>query len=874
MGKDFKVIAANIVSKMSLEDKCASMSQWSHEIPGLVPHFNMGYEAAHGVQARHDQPFDMAQPEYTTVFPNPVGMAASWDVELMEKTGEVTGIEMRSFYNEGRNECLCPWAPTVDMERDPRWGRNEEAYGEDPLLAGKMAAGYIRGMRGNDPDFIRCGATLKHFYGNNVECGRTWKSTDLYEKIKWEYYLEVFRLTIKYGNPEAAMTSYNSINGVPSVVNPEVRNVLKKWGLSHVVCDANAMRLSTTDHKYTKSNAEAAALAVKAGVDAFAEPKDLTTDAIKEAVEKGWLCEADLDEALTNRFVTFAKLGLFEEETVFGKDEYNMSRVRTAENAAVSRKLAAESIVLLKNRKSSKKHSITDTSKHFSNADNKGEISVNDKILPLAKNEKIAVLGPFADTCPVDWYSGIPEHMVSVKEAIPGVFDDLIPLVRIRIGDDYLGISSEEETLANKYMCFMVNNASFDGKSYKVVKTDKEQAEVFQIMLWDDKRITLRSMKTGKLLTTKQSYYGHTNDGPQGTGIPAKTPEYVNVFPHDVCGWFSEEIFYLCDKQGKVISFTDDNAADFWKNENVFGMVTYANAPILIDEKGNLYQGNKEDLPSGLVFETVSGPIDRLRGKEALAEYDTALVCVGLHPMVNCREERDRESIELPPFQRAIVRMAGEHYENVILLLLANAPLAVHEESISQKTGAILWSAQGSQELGWAVSDVLYGYEVPAGRLNMTWYKSDKDLPEMDNYDIINFPRTYQYFKGEVLYPFGYGLLYTEFEYSDLMVEKVINEEVTVGFKVTFNIKNTGNVSADEVAQVYFRKECEGQIRPLKRLAGFDRIRDIQPGESRYVEVMLDLDDMRFYDEKNRGMVIKAGEYEILVEKMSAKILL
>ncbi|MGB4660797.1 MAG: glycoside hydrolase family 3 N-terminal domain-containing protein, partial [Mobilitalea sp.] len=229
-----------LLDELTLEEKiqCICIQAPETKRLGILP-FAIGGEAAHGVEARHDQEFNKGIPVETTVFTQPIGMSATWDTELMEKVGVVVGTEARAIYHKEGKIGLSRWGPTIDMERDPRWGRTEEGYGEDPYLTGKMSSSYIQGLQGRDRNYIRCAATLKHFYANNEEKDREKSSSSLDARNKWEYYLEPFRRAIMEGKAEAVMTSYNEINGVPAIVNHEVQELLKDtWGLKgHVVCD-------------------------------------------------------------------------------------------------------------------------------------------------------------------------------------------------------------------------------------------------------------------------------------------------------------------------------------------------------------------------------------------------------------------------------------------------------------------------------------------------------------------------------------------------------------------------------------------------------------------------------------------------------------
>ena len=217
-----------LLKEMTVEEKLGYLASSSPDLPRLgIPGVSVGGEAAHGVEGRNDQN-GLGKPDVTTSFPQPIGMSASWDPELIRQAGEVTGTEARVVWHRHEGHGLSRWAPTVDLERDPRWGRNEEGYGEDPVLTGKMAGAYIRGMQGDDPKYLRCAATLKHFYGNNTEVGRGWKNSSIDPRNKYELYLEPFRRCIEDGGAEGIMTAYNKINGTIGILNPEVTDILKK----------------------------------------------------------------------------------------------------------------------------------------------------------------------------------------------------------------------------------------------------------------------------------------------------------------------------------------------------------------------------------------------------------------------------------------------------------------------------------------------------------------------------------------------------------------------------------------------------------------------------------------------------------------------
>ena len=340
-----------LMAEMTMDEKLRCLASRVPDLERLgISAMSVGGEAAHGVEARNDQN-ELGGPEVTTSFPQPVGMSASWDTELIRKAGEVTGTEARVLYHRHPDRGLSRWAPTVDMERDPRWGRTEEGYGEDPLLTGEMSSAYIRGMQGDDPHYLRIAATLKHFYGNNTEVGRGWKNVSIDPRNKYEYYLEPFRRAIEKGGAEAVMTAYNKINGIPGMLNPEVKDILKKqYGLKHAVCDGGAMELVATFHHDCGLHAETIAAAIKAGVDAMSDNPETVEAAAREAYELHLLTEEDIDTALKNMFRTKLRLGIYDAQPCNPYDNVTEKDINSEENREICRQLTRESIVLLKNR--------------------------------------------------------------------------------------------------------------------------------------------------------------------------------------------------------------------------------------------------------------------------------------------------------------------------------------------------------------------------------------------------------------------------------------------------------------------------------------------------------------------------------------------
>lgn len=760
-----------LLGEMELEEKFAFLSTRHPALERLeIPAFSFGGEAAHGVEARNDQG-NVREPDITTSFSQPIGMSASWDRELIEKAGNVVGREARALYNRRKEGGLSRWAPTVDMERDPRWGRTEEGYGEDPLLTGEMASAYIRGMQGKNENCLQMAASIKHFYANNVEEGRVWKSSSIDPRNKQEYYLEPFRRAVMEGHAEGLMTAYNEINGVPALLNHEVKELVKeKWGLKgHVVCDGGDMVQTVQFHHYFKSHAQTVAEALKAGVDCFTDDPDTVREAVREAYREHLITEQDIDNALKNTFSTKFRLGLYEKEDPYhtlGEED-----IATKEAAALSLKMVQESGVLLKNE---------------------------EDFLPLQKTDEVVLIGPVGDAWFQDWYGGEPPCKVSLKEGMEKLlgrkvaFEKGLPQIRLRQGASYMGL---------------------DGKGRLVLTEEQEKSITLEVNDWGHGRMTLYVTETGKYVTLRQ-------DGFLGADKDA------------AFGWFVKEVFRLEEKEGKIRIFGWDGCG-------------------IVAEEG-LCAGKKEEA-SVFTLELVR---DGMAEAVKLAgSKEKVIVALGCHPMINSKEEIDRTDLSLPPFQEKLVQKVYEANPDTALVLLTNYPYSICWEQ--EHLPGILQIATGSQEMGKGAADLLFGEANPAGRLPLTWYRSEADLPDMDDYDIIKGQRTYQYFKGSPLYPFGYGLSYTSFAYEKFAVSRQGE-----ALRVSMELKNTGKSMGDEVVQIYGKRLSSSRIQhPIRRLVGFERIKGIMPGETRKVELIIPVRELEVYDVIKGRKILEQGEY-------------
>lgn len=762
-----------LLSQLTADEKCGWISSRlpACERLGVLP-FGLGAEAAHGVQGRNDQGL-ISQPDITTSFPQPIGMSRSWDEEMMQQCGQVVGVEARVVAKRKNSRGLSRWAPTVDLERDPRWGRHEEAYGEDPLLIGKLAGAYIRGMQGEDEKYIRCASTLKHFYANNTEAGRAWKNASIDPRNKYELYLEPFRRCIEEAGVQGVMTAYNRINGQVGILNHDVADILKsQYGLPHVVGDGGALNLVVTCQHHFGNHAEAVAAALKAGVDGMSDNPVMVEQAAREALALGLISEDDLDEAIRRKVMVAMRLGHFDGEQ-HPYAHYSEEDICTREADALALKMAEESLVLLK----------------------------NEGLLPLQKNASAALLGPMAHTWYTDWYGGVPPCKMTVKDGmeslrVPHTCFDGWDRVKLRFGNKGAYVN-EDGTVSLS-----------------------ENPDVFIMEDWGENSYTFRCQRTGKYLCMHM---------PEGSGIHRNPLRADRTEPFD---WFALEIFRFEDtEKGRILL-------------NRFSWPVEAEENMLVS--GSQYTGTP------MTVELVESGIEK--AVQLAKENENAVLTLGNTPLIPAKEEYDRHTLSLPAHQQKLMEAVWQANPRTALVLVANYPYAV--SFAREHLPAIVVSASGGQQMGTAIAHALYGVHAPAGRLSMTWPQSENQLPDMDDYDIIRGRRTYRYFDQEALFPFGHGLTYTTFRYGDF---SVFQKDDRLLF--TFTVENTGTRASDEVAQVYAVAPASRVQKPLRQLVAFQRLKDIQPGEKRLVQLYAKVAELRFYDVISQSLMVEEGDY-------------
>ena len=834
--------AEYLVSRMTLEEKFACFSVWIRNERLGISASTCGGEGAHGVQARAGQR-EAYPPTPTTSFTQPIGMAATFDRDLIRKAGDVTGRESRAFANAVGKGGHGRLAPTVDLCRDPRWGRNEEGYGEDPYLTGKMASAYILGMQdehnydgsplapGERGDRIRTAAVLKHFYANNQEYRRAYDSFDISDKVKYDYELEPYRYCAQEGHAEGVMTSYNEINHLPAMLNHEVQDILKdQWGIRYAMTDGGDFLQTVNFHHYYETHAETLAEGVKAGVDAMLDNPFEVTKAAKEAYECGLITEAEMDKSILCTVSELIRQGVFDPEDPYA--ELDMADVGTDEAKRISLQMSMESNVLLKNENG---------------------------FLPFSRDDDIALIGQAGNSWFMDWYGGKPLYKVTLKAGLEKKmhrevqYDSGLNLVRFRAGDKYIGGSRPAQ---------LPWGVPDPGPAELVLVDKAEDAILFEQQNWGCGSHFLYAPAYKKFLTV----------GVDGKISLASDEPFTFLIFENITIGKADAVRLPNPRSANCVELSE-----YWNDEECdvrwycFGNrnVYVENGKLRTDplvrtkaESNTKEGGNEVDAWAGsqkeaavLTAEMVSRGTDRAR--ELAKKAKKVIVAVGCNPVMNAKEEVDRSTIDMIPLQQKLVEAVYEANPNTAVVLITNYPYAINW--MQAHVPAILLNATGSQDLGNGLAAAIFGEANPAGRLPMTWYKSDADLPPMEDYDLISHPRTYRYFDQPVLYPFGYGLSYTAFDYSGLAVEKRGG-----GLKVSVEVKNTGTVPGDEVAQLYIRRVSpSGTVHPLRRLIGFERLHNMAPGETAKAEFTVNPCDLEIYLESEGRKVIEPGEYRI-----------
>lgn len=834
----FEERAADLVSRMTLTEKAAQTGNGAPAISRLgVSKYNYWKEGIHGV----------ARQGVATSFPSSLAMSNTWDRQLMYEVMDITSTEARGKNNKTD---LSYWNPTINMARDPRWGRNEESYGEDPYLTAELGSQAVKGMQGSDDKYLKTISTLKHFAANNVEGERQRGTSIMTDKTLREYYTKAFKDIIESADPASVMSSYNAetisrngetiIDYIASSANKYMLTDLlrRSWGFSgYVVGDCGAFanlfdqpslrKNLFPDMKYEDITPEMTiSKAFNAGGDLDcghgAQPN------VQSSVEKGYMSEDTLDAALYRLFLARMRTGEFDGDNIIYRD-ITKDVIEKDEHVKKAEEAAEKSWVLLENK---------------------------NNVLPI-KNDvtKVAVVGSFADKLVLGDYSGEPTKNTTPIEGITSELKKLNPDVEV----NYLGNVTDDTKLFNVKSISLVlkdgSKRSVDLSKAKDITgmtvTGGTFTDVTPIAEAVIENVNFKDVVSVEIEMSTGGRIGGTLNISYGAGGPA-------VASVNTTATADTDTYVVC-----TAPYTGEDG----------GYNDTADMVISVSAKAEEFsvEAYKSQLDAADYIIAYAATIPKQAG---LGSQDAS-------------ESHDRASIALPEHESHVqaIADAGDYADKTIVAMSTVGQIDVNP--FKDKCAAILWTSYNGQTQGEALGKVLTGAVNPSGRLSTTWYApSDLEIMKLgserikDNtigaqywytsYEIAqgeNYPgRTYQYYSGDAVYPFGYGKSYTDFTISNITADKTdVDANGTV--TITADVENTGSLSGTAIPQLYITVPgADGRTLPLKQLKGFERV-DLNAGEKKTVTFALDIADVNFYDEATMKNYIVNGEYTAKVSE-------
>ncbi|HWA95478.1 MAG TPA: glycoside hydrolase family 3 C-terminal domain-containing protein [Terracidiphilus sp.] len=850
--------AHDIVSKMTLQEKAEQLEDWATAIPRLgVPDYQTWNEALHGV----------ARAGYATVFPQAIGMGATWDPSIVHAMGDVISSEARAKYNQAQREDnhrifygLTFWSPNINIFRDPRWGRGQETYGEDPYLTGRMGVAFIEGVQGPDPSHPRAIATSKHFaVHSGPEPLRHGFNVDPSPRDLEETYLPAFRATVTEGHVDSVMCAYNSINGWPACTNKMLLkdHLRDAWGFKgFVVSDCGAIVDVFQGHKKAKDIEQASALSLEAGTDLSCSIWAPGFNSLAKAVQQGLVSESLVTQAAERLYTARFELGMFDPQGSSPNDHIPFSDVASAAHRRAALKAAEESIVLLK----------------------------NSGVLPLKSAPgKIAVIGPTADLLPsiLGNYVGTPWHPITPLDGMAEQFKSspilyaqgstlaegaAVPVPRTAFGMNK-GLKTE-----------FFGDSNWTGKPVAVTTEPLVQAD------WESAK------PNPEVDTINYSVRWSGMITAPAAGHYVFSVESADSFP------YSPVENYKLIIDGKVISEGSLRAKQNISAMGDFHAETGASptAPPVMDfpKIPDIPYDFADNKPHEFVFE-YSHAADRSGGGvtlkwvapaqaqideavERAKEADVIVAFVGLSPQLEGEEMRikipgfnggDRTSLDLPEPQENLLKALAATGKPLVVVLQSGSAVALNWAN--EHASAILEAWYPGVDGGAAIARTLAGLNNPAGRLPVTFYKSVDGLPAFTDYSMKD--RTYRYFTGKPLWGFGYGLSYSTFKYGPV---KLSSENLKAGepLTATVTVSNQGMLAGDEVVEAYLKTpQADG---PIHSLVAFDRVH-ISAGASKEVTLKIDPRSLSSVDAKGNRSIL-SGKYLLTLggaqpEETSAK---
>ncbi|RDS85278.1 glycoside hydrolase family 3 protein [Dyella psychrodurans] len=843
--RSFEDRAADLVSRMTLEEKVSQMQNAAPAIPRLgIPAYDWWNEGLHGV-ARAGQ---------ATVFPQAIGLAATFDTQLMGEVATTISDEARAKYNEferrdmhGRYEGLTFWSPNINIFRDPRWGRGQETYGEDPFLTSRMGVAFVRGMQGDDPKYSKLDATAKHFaVHSGPESERHRFDVHPSERDLYETYLPAFQALVQEAKVDAVMGAYNRLNGESASASEFLLQdtLRKRWGFNgYVVSDCDAVEDIYLRHKIVQTAEQAAALAVKNGDDLNC---GTTYAALTKAVHDGLISEADIDTSLKRLMFARFRLGMFDPPDRVPWSKLPLSVNQSPQHDELARRAAQESMVLLK----------------------------NNGLLPLSRNtHRIAVIGPTADdvTALLGNYHGTPAAPVTIlqgiREAAPNATITYAHGTELVEGFNSTGLA----TLIEPAYLRPSPNATEHGLKAEYFRGDNFNAAPVLTRVdtkisfsWDHSTPTDDLVIRGEFPADKALQNNDFSVRWSGQLVPPVSGRYeLNAA--------AKSGFRLYLDNRLVMDAWDAKDSSSGKNASI-----ELQAGKAYDIRLEYAKTNNQNPDVKLAWRMPGAKPPFEEALDAARQADVVIFVGGLTSELEGEEMKvnypgfaggDRTDLRLPATQEKLLEALHATGRPVVFVVTTGSALAI--DWAKQHVPAILLAWYPGQRGGNAVADALFGNTDPAGRLPITFYKADEKLPPFDDYSMAG--RTYRYFKGEPLYPFGHGLSYTTFQYSHLQLDRrTVSDKGHIN--VTLEVKNTGSRAGDEVVQLYMHPLSAPHARVVRELRGFQRVH-LQPGEAQSVSFEISPEhDLRYYDDVHHSYAVDPGRYQVQIGASSEDI--
>ncbi|MGF1682742.1 glycoside hydrolase family 3 C-terminal domain-containing protein [Photobacterium minamisatsumaniensis] len=823
----------DISARLTDKEKGNMISLWNEGVPRYGLTSFMPGEALHGLASPRQNA--------ATVFPQSIGLAATWDPEALTRMGDAVSDEARAQYHngpvikDGKRGPLTFWSPVINIARDPRWGRTQEAYGEDPLINGTMASAYVNGLQGDHPTYLKTAAGAKHFVANNEEHNRFHGNADISEKQLREYYFPAYKQVIQEANAQIVMTAYNSLNDEPAVTNTWlIKDVLRgEWGFNGFVLGDYGSILMTTKgwgergfhgHDIYESHVDSVAAVLNAETLDFDNTRLFRQEAIT-AIKQGKTSSEQLDRAFRNTMRVGLRLGMFDPEELSPWKDVPFDIMTTFKPLALE--LAEKSMVLLQN-----------------------EPVDGSPLLPLDKSalKTVAVIGPNANVLNFGTYAGTPRNPVTPLKGITEYLGDDVEVI-------YVPWQGNQETLTS---IPMDNITSLDTQGMGVWNADYfSNNGAYGEPIASDTAGDIDFNWNGVLPNSALKKGGRYSVRYSTTIVPPQSGLYT-------LGFESIGANVTLNVNGSTVlrSHSDPNKRLPSQVEiELNGEQSYELELYTM----RLPHAQNHELTFGWKLPTVNSA---LSGQELVAakNADAVIAIMGLSTDYE-RESIDRIAEGLPREQTELLEQVVAANSNTVVVLQSGS--SIESPWLKDNVPAILQSWYPGEQGGVAIANTLFGDNNPGGKLPMTFVKSWSDLPAFNDYDISK-GRTYLYFDKEPLWAFGHGLSYTQFALSGLKLGNNVTKDGQID--VTVSVENTGKVAGDEVIQVYVADMFDRSEKPIQRLKAFERV-SLEAGEKRDVTLTFDVADLAYWDEKTNGWML-GDKYGIRVGDASDNILL